>query len=152
MRLPQQHRNFLDNSSGGSFTNRTQKEAAELLETISENTDAWDLDKGNKPGLDYEYWCVENFSTSILFEELKNRFGIDKWFNVFVNPLKNSTYVSKVVKHVHQVSSPIIEEIIEVPPYPSRLNKFKSNIKFRPLKNWMNKYLVMFIYVKILPR
>ena len=77
VRLPQHHRDFLDNSSRVSFTNRTQKEAADLLETISQNTEAWDLDKDNKLGLEYEYSCVENFSTSILFEERKNIFGVN---------------------------------------------------------------------------
>jgi hypothetical protein len=35
VRLPEHHINFLDNSSGGSFTNKTSKEAAELLDIIS---------------------------------------------------------------------------------------------------------------------
>ena len=53
---------ILDNSYGGSFTNNTEeKEAWNLLETIFENTNHWDLDKGNEPYFDYEYSCVENF-------------------------------------------------------------------------------------------
>ena len=77
MRLPQYHRDFLDNSSEGSFTNRTQQEARNLLDTIANNSAAWDLDKGNEPHFEFEYACVENFSTTILFEELKNKFGLD---------------------------------------------------------------------------
>jgi hypothetical protein len=142
VRLPQQHRNFLDNSSEGSFTNRTQKEAWDLLDTISKNTDAWDLDKGNEPCLEYEYSCVENFSTTILFKELSNRFGLDphvlvevtksfanhlnvpkKGFDVYVEPFKYSTVVPKVVKQVNQVSSAKIEEYVETPPYPSRVKE-----------------------------
>jgi hypothetical protein len=77
VRLPRHHRYFLDNSSEGSFTNITQKEARDLLDTAADNIAAWDLDKGNKSHFEYEYEyeCVENFPTIILFEEVKNRFG-----------------------------------------------------------------------------
>jgi hypothetical protein len=54
----------LDNSSEGNFTHCTAKEAWELLEKISENTDNCDLDKGNEPTLEYAYKCVEVFSLS----------------------------------------------------------------------------------------
>ena len=69
----------LDNSSGGCFTNNTEEEARNLLETIAENTCHWDLDKGNEPYLDYGYSCVENFSPSILFKNLSDNFGIDPY-------------------------------------------------------------------------
>jgi hypothetical protein len=46
------------------------------LDTIANNSAAWDLDKGNEPRFDFEYACVENFSTTILFEELRNKFGL----------------------------------------------------------------------------
>ena len=65
MRLPQHYRDFLDNSSEGSFTNRTQQEARNLLDTIANNTAAWDLDKGNQPRFEFEYACVENFFATI---------------------------------------------------------------------------------------
>jgi hypothetical protein len=55
VRLPQHLTDLLDNSSEGSFTNRTEKEANDLLDTISKNTDAWDLHKGNEPYIEYEY-------------------------------------------------------------------------------------------------
>jgi hypothetical protein len=96
------------------------------LDTTANNTSAWDLDKGNQSHFEYEYACVENFSTTISFEELKNRFGLDphvlvevtnffanhlnvpkKGFKVYVEPLKNSPYVSKVEKQVKQASSVI---------------------------------------------
>jgi hypothetical protein len=65
VRLPQYQKDFLDNSSGGSFTHKSDEEAWDLLNTISENTDNWDFNKGNKARLEYEYSCVDNFSTSI---------------------------------------------------------------------------------------
>ena len=58
VRLPSRHKKILDNASGGSFTNNTEQEAWDLLETISENTSNWDLDKGNEPYFDYGYSCV----------------------------------------------------------------------------------------------
>jgi hypothetical protein len=48
-----------------------------LLDTIANNSPAWDLDKGNEPRFDFEYACVDNFSTTILSEGLKNKFGLD---------------------------------------------------------------------------
>jgi hypothetical protein len=87
------------------------------LETISENTGNWDLDKGNKPHLEYEYSCVENFSTFTLFEHLSDKFGLDPYvlveiaksfdghigvpksgFEVYVEPVKHSIVVPKVIK------------------------------------------------------
>jgi hypothetical protein len=67
VRLPQHHRDFLDNSSEGSLTSRTKKLARDLFNTIANNDDVWDLDK---------YSCIENFFTTILFEELSKRFGL----------------------------------------------------------------------------
>ena len=69
-RFPQSQKDFLDNSSGGSFTNNITEDAWDLLDKISGNTDNWDLDKGNIPGLEYEYTCVEKFHSSPLFSEL----------------------------------------------------------------------------------
>jgi hypothetical protein len=75
-----------------------------------------------------------------LFEELKNRFGLDphvlievtksfanhlnipeKGFKVYVEPFKNSSYVAKIEKQVKQASFVIIDENVETPPYPSRV-------------------------------
>jgi hypothetical protein len=87
------------------------------LETISENTVNWDLDKGNEPRLEYEYSCVENLSTSTLFEHLSDKFGLDPYvlveiaksfashigvpksgFEIYVEPVKHSIVVPKVIK------------------------------------------------------
>ena len=73
------HKEILDNSSGGSFTNNTEEEAWNLLETISENTSHWDLDKDNEPYFDYEYSCVEDFASSILFKNLSDTFALDPY-------------------------------------------------------------------------
>ena len=87
------------------------------METISQNAESWGLDKGNMPHFDYEYSCVEKFSTSILFNQLSTKFGFDphvlvevaksfanhidapkKQYKVFVEPLDYSTVVPEVVE------------------------------------------------------
>jgi hypothetical protein len=89
----------------------------ELIGTISENTGSWDLNKGNKPHLEYEYSCVENCSTSTVFEHLSDKFVLDPYvlvemdksfaghigvpksgFEVYVEPVKHSIVVLKVIK------------------------------------------------------
>jgi hypothetical protein len=81
-------------------------------------------------------------SLLLLFEELKNRFGLDphilvevsksfanhlnvpkKGFKVYTEPLKHSPYTAKVEKQVQQASSIIIEEYVEYPPYPNRVKE-----------------------------
>ena len=117
-------------------------EAWNLLDTISENTDNWDLDKGNEPHLEYEYACVENFSTSVLFEELGDRFGLDPYvlvevaksfanhiavpkegFIEYVEPVKHSIVMPKIMKQVNTVSSAEAKEYVETPPYPSKVQE-----------------------------
>jgi hypothetical protein len=53
VRLLSFHKDFLDNSSGGSFTSRRADDAWGLLDLVSENTDNWDLDKGKFITIDY---------------------------------------------------------------------------------------------------
>jgi hypothetical protein len=52
VRIPLFQKNFLDNSSGGSFNHKNTKEAWELLDLISENIGNWVLDKGNIMSID----------------------------------------------------------------------------------------------------
>jgi hypothetical protein len=69
VRLPSFQKDLLDNSSGGSFTNRRTEDAWGLLNLISENIDNWDLDKGNISTIDYGYNCVKNFYAFDVFEQ-----------------------------------------------------------------------------------
>jgi hypothetical protein len=46
-----------------------------------------------------------------------------KGFKVYVEPLKKSSYITKVEKQVKQASSFIIEEYVETPPYPRRVKE-----------------------------
>jgi hypothetical protein len=77
VRIPSFQKDFLDNSSEGSFTHRCIEDAWELLDLIRENTCIWDLDKGNIITIDYGYDCVKNFYASDIFEQLSNLYSID---------------------------------------------------------------------------
>jgi hypothetical protein len=77
VRIPSFQKDFLDNSSAGSFTNRRTEDAWGLLDLISENISNWDLDKGNIITIDYGYDCVRNFYASNVFEQLSNLYSID---------------------------------------------------------------------------
>jgi hypothetical protein len=87
VRLPQHQKYFRDHSYGGSFNNKKEEESWDLLDIISKNVDNWGFDKGNTPHLKYEYSCAKNFSTSIIFEELSNRFGFDPYVLVKVTKI-----------------------------------------------------------------
>jgi hypothetical protein len=87
VRLISFHKDFLDNSSGWSFTGRIADDAWELLDLICENTDNWDLDKGKIITIDYGYDCVKNFYTSNVFLELSNSYSIDS--HVLLEVVKN---------------------------------------------------------------
>jgi hypothetical protein len=60
------------------------------LDTIANNSSAWDLDKGSEPHFELEYACVENFSTTILFEESNNKFSLDP--HILVEVSKSFAY------------------------------------------------------------
>jgi hypothetical protein len=132
----------LDNSSRGSFTHKSIEEAWGLLDKISENTNNWDLDKGNKSCLEYEYTCVENFHTSPLFVELSNKFGLDslvlieiakafashvslpkEGFTEYVEPVKSIVVAPKSVKQVAIVSPIEYKPYVEDPPFPARMKE-----------------------------
>jgi hypothetical protein len=142
VRFSQSHKDFLDNSSGGSFTHQSIEEAWGLLEKISENTDNWDLDKGNKSCLEYEYACVENFYSSPLFAELSDKFSLDshvlieiakafaahvslpkEGFTKYVEPVKPTIVTPKLVKQVAVVSSIECKPYVEDPPFPARMQE-----------------------------
>ena len=136
------HKEILDISSGGSSTNNTEEEAWNLLETISENTGYWELDKGNEPYFYYGYSCVESFSTSILFKNMSDTFNLDPYvileiarsfaehicipksgFETYVEPVKQFIVIPNVIKQIEPVLSVRIEEYVEPPPYPNQVKK-----------------------------
>jgi hypothetical protein len=63
-------------STGVSFTHNVVDEACNLLEKISENTNNRDLDKHNETSLNFEYSCVNKFSPSTVFDELRTKFNL----------------------------------------------------------------------------
>jgi hypothetical protein len=88
--------------------------------------------------------CREFLYTSILFKNLSDNFGLDPYvlikiaksfaghigvptsgLDAYVEPIKQSIVVPKVIKHVEPVLSVTIEENVEEPPYP---NVIKGNL------------------------
>ena len=50
-RLSRQDKDMLDASSMGSFTNKKIEVKWDLIERIQRNTEYWEMDKGNEPGI-----------------------------------------------------------------------------------------------------
>jgi hypothetical protein len=149
VRIPSFQKDFLDNSSGGSFTHKSIEEAWELIDLISENTGNWDLDKGNVICLDYGYDCVKNFYTSDTFEELSNLYSLDshvllegvksfakhivvpkEGFIEYVKPMRYPTIMPAHIpmpkeKKFLSIKANGTNDFIETPPHP---NKVQENL------------------------
>jgi hypothetical protein len=109
-RLLSFHKDFLDNSSGGIFTNRRVEDAWGLFVLVSENTDNWDLDKGKIITIDYGYDCVKNVYTSNVFGELSRLYSIDS--HVLLEVVKS------FAKHVALPKEGLIEYVKPI-KYPA---------------------------------
>ena len=59
-RLSGHYKDFLDASSGGSFTSKKDEAKWDLLERIQCNTEDWENDKGKESGINYEYDCIKS--------------------------------------------------------------------------------------------
>jgi hypothetical protein len=120
----------------------------------SENTDKWDLDKGNEPTLQYDYECVEMFSLSEQFKDVTERFNLDR--RVIIEVAKYllcvglpkegfTTYeppemiepTPMVLQHVESVVALTIEGFYLKPPYPAKIkenNKILDTIMSKSAK------------------
>src|SRR3954464_15660880 len=58
-RLSRQDKYLFNASSMGSFTNEKIDAKRELLARIQRNTGDWEIDKGEEPGINYEYDCIK---------------------------------------------------------------------------------------------
>jgi hypothetical protein len=145
VRLPSFHKDFLDNSSEGSFNNRRTEDAWGLLDLVSENTSNWDLDKGKIITIDYGYDCVKNFYASDVFEQLSSLYSIDshvlfgviKYFakhvalpkEGFIEYVKPMKYPAIMHAGIHaSTTSPVLsikaaetDGFVEVPPFPTKV-------------------------------
>lgn len=49
----------------------------DFLERIKCNSEDWELDKGNEPGIKLNFDCVKYFMETNTFHEFSNKYGID---------------------------------------------------------------------------
>ena len=68
---------MLDASSAGSFTNKKIDYKWDLLERIQQNTEDWEMDKGNEPGIICDYECIKSFHETPDFHEFSAKYGLD---------------------------------------------------------------------------
>jgi hypothetical protein len=76
-RLSGYYKDYLDACFDGSFTSKDVDLKWDLLETIQNNIEDWDSDKGKGSGINYEYDCIKSFTETADFQELSAKYGLD---------------------------------------------------------------------------
>jgi hypothetical protein len=76
-RLSGYYKDYLDACFDGSFTSKDVDAKWDLLETIQNNIEDWDSDKGKGSGINYEYDCIKSFAETADFQELSAKCGLD---------------------------------------------------------------------------
>jgi hypothetical protein len=76
-RLSGYYKDYLDACFDGSFTSKDVDVKWNLLETIQNNIEDWDSDKGKGSGINYEYDCIKSFTETADFQELSAKYGLD---------------------------------------------------------------------------
>jgi hypothetical protein len=64
------YKDYLDACFDGSFTSKDVDVEWNLLETIQNNIEDWDSDKGKGSGINYEYDCIKSFAETSDFKSL----------------------------------------------------------------------------------
>jgi hypothetical protein len=130
-RLSGYYKDYLDACFDGSFTSKDVDVKWNLLETIQNNIEGWDSDKGKGSGINYEYDFIKSFTETSDFQELSAKYGLDpqimvdcfKAFashinvpkgngDVYHEPFKDTCIESDIViddcnKHAQTAESPI---------------------------------------------
>jgi hypothetical protein len=87
-RLSGYYKDYLDACFEGSFTSKEVDAKWDLLETIQSNIEDWDGNKGNGPGINYEYDCIKSFAETVIFKSLVlNMVLIPKLWLIALEPL-----------------------------------------------------------------
>jgi hypothetical protein len=76
-RLSGYYKDYLDACFDGSFTSKDVDVKWNLLETIQNNVEDWDSNKGKGSGINYEYDCIKSFAETSNFQELSANYGLD---------------------------------------------------------------------------
>ena len=67
-RLSGHCKDYLDACSEGSFTSKKVEARWDLLETIRNNAEDWENDKGKESGTNYEYDCIKSSVETVGFQ------------------------------------------------------------------------------------
>jgi hypothetical protein len=76
-RLSGYYKDHLDAFFDGSFTSKDVDVKWNLLDTIQNNIEGWNSDKGKGSGINYEYDCIKSFTETDDFQELCAKYGLD---------------------------------------------------------------------------
>jgi hypothetical protein len=122
---------YLDACFDDSFTRKDVDVKWNLLETIQNNIEDWDSNKGKGLGINYEYDCIKSFAETADFQELSAKYGLDPLImvncfralashinvpkgngDVYHKPFKDTCIESDIVvddcdKHARTFESPI---------------------------------------------
>jgi hypothetical protein len=130
----------------------------DLLERIKHNSEDWEIDKGNEPGINLEFDYVKSFMETAAFRKFSTKYGLDseivatfcesfvahvdlpkdKWFKYHPPIELNKEHVSvKEETIVYHVDPVVPTAYIEKPPFPVRIKEHakvstvvnKSNIR-----------------------
>jgi hypothetical protein len=101
-RLSLHDKDLLDASCSGSFTHMKEEAKWDLLDSIQENTEGWENDKGRKSGINYDYECIKSFMGIDDFHNISAIYGLDS--QILANCFKAfSSYVDIPKKVMEQV-------------------------------------------------
>ena len=98
---------YLDAYLEGSFSSKKVEAKWDLLETIQNNNEDWNNNKGKESGINYEYDCIKSFAETADFQELSDKYGLDPqmivgWYRSFASyinvPKKMVTYIMNLLK------------------------------------------------------
>jgi hypothetical protein len=84
-RLSGYYKDYLDACFDGSFTSKEVDAKWDLLETIQNNIEDWDSDKGKGSGINYKYDCTKSFAKTADFQELTAKYGLDPQIRAFAS-------------------------------------------------------------------
>ena len=76
-RLSRNDQSMLDTSCTTSFMKKTIEFWWDRLERIKLNSEDWELEEGNEPGINLKFDCVKCFMDTVAFREFSTKYGLD---------------------------------------------------------------------------
>jgi hypothetical protein len=127
-RLSGYYKDYLDACFVGSFTSKDVDTKWDLLETIQNNIEGWDSDKGIGSGMNYEFDCIKSFAETANFQELSAKYGLD--LQIMVDCFKSFASHMNVLKGNGDVyPEPFKDACIESDIVVDDSNKYSQTFK-----------------------